>query len=296
MNSLIGIDAGGTKTSGILYDLEGIELRHAVTGAGNIASMGTTAIENVAKCITELNPDGEPVALLVLGMAGVTAAGKVDEVRNAIAAQFPQIAQIKVLNDAQLGIVAALQGKDGIFVIAGTGSIVMASASHKFARVGGMGHILGDEGSGYWIGKQLFMRLASDYNRDAYSNLSKRLLVKENTAPEDTPKIAGKYCALTKDEVAHYALFVTEQCQLGDEDACAILIAAGEELAAQVRLAAAKLGNSVRRVATSGSVITKNKVVRDAFLRSLPEFEVLSNEFTPEKAVYYLYQTIRHEP
>ena len=290
MTRLIGIDAGGTKTSGVLYDQDGTELRHEITGVGNIVTMGNAAVENVATCIAELNPDREPIDYLVLGMAGVTAADKVDEVRDTIATQFPEIAQVRVINDAQLGMAAALEGKDGIFVIAGTGSIVTASAGEKSARVGGMGQLLGDEGSGYWIGKQLFMRLVSDFNRNSYCNLSKRLLEKENTAPDDVPKLAGKFNSLTKDEVANYALFVTEQSDLGDEDAHAILTSAGEELAAQVRLAAAKLGNSVKRVATSGSVITKNQVVRDTFLKALPGFEILTGKVTPEKAAYYLYQ------
>jgi len=241
------------------------------------------------KCVASLNPDRAPVALLVLGMAGVTAAGKVEAVHDGIAARFPEIAQVTVLNDAQLGMAAALQGQDGIFVIAGTGSVVMATAGSTSARVGGMGHILGDEGSGYWIGKKLFQRLASDYNTGTFCALSRQLLAKEQFAPEDTPKLAGQFYTLSKDSVASYALFVASQCQLGDVDACAILNRAGAELALQVRLAAAKLDNPVRRVATSGSVITQNAVVRAAFLRALPEFTVLSGEFAPEKAAYYLY-------
>ena len=289
MTLLIGIDAGGTKTSGKLFDQNGAELCQAVTGAGNIVAAGDSAVENVAKCITELNPTRNPIELLVLGMAGVTAAGKELEVHDALAAKFPEISKIRVLNDAQLGMAAALQGHDGVFVIAGTGSIVMASAGEESARVGGMGHILGDEGGGYWIGKQLFMKLASDYNTNSFSNLSKQLLALEDATPEDTPKLAGKFYTLSKDEVAQYAIFVAEQNQLGDVDATEILNSAGEELATQVRQAAAKLGNRVDRVATVGSVINNNKTVREAFRRALPEFEVLDGEFMPEQAVYFLY-------
>lgn len=295
MTLLIGIDAGGTKTSGKLYDYlsgqDSAELRHAVTGAGNIVSAGATAVENVANCIAQLNPNREPIGLLVLGMAGVTAAGKVAEVGEVLSQRFPEIAQINVLNDAQLGMAAALRGKDGIYVIAGTGSIVMASAGDEAVRVGGMGHLLGDEGSGYWIGKQLFRKLVADYNANSYSNLSKQLLAYENTTPEDTPKLAGKFNSLSKDEIARYAMFVNEQFQLGDADAGAILVAAGEELAAQVRLAAAKLNNQVNLVATSGSVINNNQVVRAAFEAALPKYELVSGESEPEKAACYLYQT-----
>jgi len=290
MTAVIGIDAGGTKTSGKLYDGDGNELQQAVTGPGNIVSSGETALENIAKCINELNPGKSHIDLLVLGMAGVTAANKVDEVHDDIAVRFPEIAEIQVINDAQLGMAAALQGQDGIYVIAGTGSVVMASAGDDVARVGGMGHILGDEGAGYWIGKQLFMKLASDFNHNSFSNLSKQFLAKEHTEPEDTPKLAGKFYTLSKDDVASYALFVNEQCKLGDPDACEILNTAGKDLANQVKLAAAKLGNRVNRVATSGSVITNNKVVRSAFEKNLPGFEMITEESSPEKAAYFIYR------
>jgi len=290
MALVIGIDAGGTKTSGRLFDDNGAELRHAVTGAGNIVSAGNNAIENIANCISQLNPDGEPIELLILGMAGVTAGDKVDFVSQAIAARFPEVEQIKVLDDAQLGMAAALKGQDGIFIIAGTGSIALAIAGDDSARVGGMGHILGDEGSGYWIGKQLFKKLVADYNSGSFSPLSKRLLAKEGTRPEDTPKLVGKFYTLSKDDVALYSMWVAERCHAGDADACAILTTAGAELAKLVRQAAAKLDNRVNLVATSGSVLNKNQVVRHAFLAELPEYQILSDEFTPEKAAYYLLQ------
>src|SRR5204863_821295 len=63
--------------------------------------------------------------------------------------------RILVVNDALIALVAGAGDNPGIVVIAGTGSIVYGrSAAGEAARAGGWGHMIGDEGSGYWIGRE----------------------------------------------------------------------------------------------------------------------------------------------
>jgi N-acetylglucosamine kinase-like BadF-type ATPase len=63
--------------------------------------------------------------------------------------------RVLVVNDALIALVAGAGDAPGIVVIAGTGSIVYGrNATFEAARAGGWGHMIGDEGSGYWIGRE----------------------------------------------------------------------------------------------------------------------------------------------
>jgi N-acetylglucosamine kinase-like BadF-type ATPase len=64
-------------------------------------------------------------------------------------------AQTLVVNDALIALEAGAPGGDGIVLIAGTGSIAYGRDTRgRAARSGGWGYVLGDEGSGYWLGRQ----------------------------------------------------------------------------------------------------------------------------------------------
>ena len=63
--------------------------------------------------------------------------------------------QFSLYNDVEIAVQGALNGEDGIVVIAGTGSIALSNINHKFKRCGGWGYQLGDEGSAFWIVKKM---------------------------------------------------------------------------------------------------------------------------------------------
>ena len=60
-----------------------------------------------------------------------------------------------VTSSAQSAMAAVLGDKDGIVLICGTGSIVLARRGNRTAQVGGYGSFAGDAGSGYWMGREL---------------------------------------------------------------------------------------------------------------------------------------------
>ena len=63
-------------------------------------------------------------------------------------------ARVVVVNDALVALEAAIPGGPGVVIISGTGSIAYGrNAAGEAARAGGWGYVLGDEGSGYWIGR-----------------------------------------------------------------------------------------------------------------------------------------------
>jgi N-acetylglucosamine kinase-like BadF-type ATPase len=63
-------------------------------------------------------------------------------------------AKVLVVNDALVALEAGAPSAPGVVLIAGTGSIAYGRNEHnQSARAGGWGYMLGDEGSGYWIGR-----------------------------------------------------------------------------------------------------------------------------------------------
>lgn len=66
---------------------------------------------------------------------------------------------VSIFSDAELGLHAALGQEAGVFVTAGTGSIAVGrTAAGELQRSGGLGPGRGDEGSGWWIGREYLKR------------------------------------------------------------------------------------------------------------------------------------------
>ena len=152
---VLGIDVGGTKTLCLLADSEG---RIQATGRGpgaNLQAVGELEVEKIVhQAMEEVSMDHARAAVVCVGIAGVD---REDDARvvTAIMRRISHGSRIIVVNDALIALVAAVGDSPGIVIIAGTGSIAYGrNARGIAARAGGWGHMIGDEGSGYWIGRQ----------------------------------------------------------------------------------------------------------------------------------------------
>jgi glucosamine kinase len=91
------------------------------------------------------------VAALVVASRGIWTPRE----RRALALRLSPLAtRVEVLSDAQAALLGALGSRPGLLVLAGTGSIVIGRDGRgRWARAGGLGPLLGDEGSAFWIGR-----------------------------------------------------------------------------------------------------------------------------------------------
>jgi N-acetylglucosamine kinase-like BadF-type ATPase len=72
-------------------------------------------------------------------------------------------ARVHVISDAEAAWMGALDDGAGVLILAGTGSIVLArTARGRWARAGGLGPLLGDEGSAFWLGREWLRRSERD--------------------------------------------------------------------------------------------------------------------------------------
>ncbi|MGH7325866.1 MAG: BadF/BadG/BcrA/BcrD ATPase family protein [Candidatus Rokuibacteriota bacterium] len=63
--------------------------------------------------------------------------------------------RVIVLSDAQAAFLGALGFRPGVLILAGTGSIVLGrNGRGRWARAGGLGPLLGDEGSAFWVARE----------------------------------------------------------------------------------------------------------------------------------------------
>lgn len=161
MRYVIGIDGGGTKTEALLLADNALE-------RGGIAAESTNphavtferATRNMETLLDRVFAQPEvrdmTCSAVCLGLAGVDTEEERTRFRQFIEdyrARRGLVFETYMNNDAQIALMATLGDDRGIIVISGTGSIAygLTGDRRKF-RVGGWGHLLGDEGSGYDIG------------------------------------------------------------------------------------------------------------------------------------------------
>ena len=159
MRLLLGIDGGGTGCRAALADADGQILARADGGPANIASDPDAALRNILAVAKDalVHAVGSAAAAaelprlrVVMGLAGANVTAGVARLR----AGLPFTA-LRVESDALIALKGALRDGDGIVAAVGTGSVFARQLGGIITIIGGHGFVLGDEGSGAWLGRAL---------------------------------------------------------------------------------------------------------------------------------------------
>ncbi|AOT05243.1 ATPase [Arthrobacter sp. U41] len=149
--AVIGLDIGGTKTRGVRFE-GGRAVADESVGSSNVQNVSR---EEAARHLAELFAlvGGGTVARVYAGAGGIDTDADAAALAALIAPHVPG-ARITVVHDSRL-LLAAGGASTGVAVIGGTGSAAWGrNSSGQEARAGGWGYLLGDEGSGYWLGRE----------------------------------------------------------------------------------------------------------------------------------------------
>lgn len=149
--AVIGLDIGGTKTRGVRFE-GGTPVADESVGSSNVQNVSR---EEAAAHLAELfaRIGGGAVARVYAGSGGIDTDDDAAALAALIAPHVPG-ARITVVHDSRL-LLAAGGATTGVAVIGGTGSAAWGrNAAGAEARAGGWGYLLGDEGSGYWLGRE----------------------------------------------------------------------------------------------------------------------------------------------
>ena len=113
---VIGVDAGGTKTVGLLADESGAIVRQARAGGANLVAEGELGVEKALyEVLAGLDAPG-PVAAICLGIAGVDRAGNKELIHGVLARLGFRRSAVCVVNDAHVALVAGAPEGVGIVV------------------------------------------------------------------------------------------------------------------------------------------------------------------------------------
>lgn len=162
--AVLGLDIGGTWTRALVVGVPGGARLGASRRAGaNPTTHGVEAaaarIEAaIAEALTEAELAAAAVRACVVGMAGASKLAADPAAAEAIAALWRRIGlrcPVEVVADATTAFAAGSPESDGLILLAGTGAIAATMTDRRPVGIlGGHGWLLGDEGSGFWIGRE----------------------------------------------------------------------------------------------------------------------------------------------
>jgi len=242
MACVIGIDAGGTKTVGILADESGKVLSKAISGSANLIMKGELAVEKVIFDVIESLEAPEPVAALCLGIAGVGQPGA-DQLIRDVLRRLGHRQPVRVVNDALVALVAGAPSGVGIVVVAGTGSIAYGvDTEGHTARSGGWGYLLGDEGSAFWLGHYAVRHAIRAADGRGVATTLYDLICDKLGVSDPTELVEWFYDQeLSRNRVADLASLVEAASIDGDEAAENLMDQASKHLAKAARAVAGQL-------------------------------------------------------
>ncbi|MCR2044507.1 N-acetylglucosamine kinase [Anaerosalibacter massiliensis] len=265
---IIGIDGGGTKTIGYLSDYNGNILAAAKSDTSNYLSAGIEkakeSLDNVIKSLCSYdNITKDDIGLISLGLAG--AGRKRDrEVIETILKDLGINCKKIINNDAYIALVGAHGKSQGVITISGTGSITLGlNKKREMFRTGGWGHILGDEGSGYYFGKEGLVAVMKSYDgREKGTLITNKVLNYLNftTVDEIVQYVYSNINNKTK--ISGLSRLVIEAAEENDEVARKIINKGVHELVSMIITVVDKMGEP-ENIALTGGIFDNSNLIKD---------------------------------
>jgi len=257
-----GIDAGGTTTKCILMNENGELLAESKAGPANYQVTGlTNVIQEIRKALNLVCKKAgiNEIDILGIGMAGIGCQEDIRRVKNNLL-PLNQVRNCFITNDGEIAVLGAYAGEPGIVVISGTGSIIYGLKENGVTvRVGGWGPILGDEGSGFWIGlKALQAIIKTEEGRCINTSLSNILMNSFNINNLKELVSFVYQDKLPREKIASLAPLVIENMANGDQVAKQIIEKGCDELILMIKVIAKKLNYQKKEIAVTGGLFNNS--------------------------------------
>lgn len=265
MNFIAGIDGGGTKTVLLCRSLDGTWQERKYFGAFNINAIGKDSFRSLMEDIASVIESFGTCESLCIGAAGVSNT----EMRNIVSDVLnrSKIKQWSLVGDHEIALAGALDGGCGIIVISGTGSIVFGkTADNNLIRMGGWGHLLGDEGSAYGLSHDAYVAVAQ-----MIDGLGPETSLKEKLGIKDRADIISYYYSHEKADIASHAPLVEQAAAEGDEVAFEILKSNAEKLGNDIVAVAKKLQLETVKVSFCGGLVTNDTLFKKLLVQYIEE-------------------------
>lgn len=277
MSLYLAVDAGGTNTTYLLAD-EHRELGR--TKGSTIKRMRVSAEEasrNLRDALSDLEREsGVKVAgvdYACIGTAGETVPLVVEWIRDELGAAMPK-AKLLILGDVEIALDAAFPGGRGVLLLAGTGSNACGrTVDGRMARAGGWGPVIGDQGSGYWIGREALRQAFLAMDNDQPTLLLQA--IQSVWGVHSIGEMVAYAHTVPAPDFSRLSRIVVNCADEGDAVAAKILHTAGEDLAQMALIAMKRVremegkGSPVTGVAIAGSILKRIGAVRSAMTAAI---------------------------
>lgn len=290
---VIGIDGGGTKTLGVLFDEKGSELMRAEFGFSNFSIDEKVATENILKTIEALLAQRQPhdQVAVVMGISGASKTMNKEQLLSHIEGKYQVKAEL--VTDAMIALhsINRKEGEHVIMAIGGTGSAVMMLEDDKPTLIGGYGYLLGDEGSAYHMVIRALKVIASCF--DSGKNLSPLSLALINHMNvKDRESLVSYVYKSRKTELALLAKTISEYALNNDQEAYQLLTQEAKLLAAQVITASKRFNKKAKiQIALRGGFVLNAPFVKETFEQEVKQYiENCEMEDHPNDAVLGAYR------
>ncbi|HEU5140104.1 MAG TPA: ROK family protein [Bacillales bacterium] len=238
----IGIDGGGTKTTCVVGNEKG-EILDVVHGqSSNIRSSSLDQVKQalldvIRNAMNQSETSFGQVAFIYFALAGSDRPEARKRIAEALRPSIADSVPLRIDNDAMGALASGTWGGPGTVLIAGTGSIAYSRYSTgRVIRVGGWGYLIGDEGSGYDVGRRGLSAVFEEFDGRGEKTLLTSFLLNKyqvSEVPDLIPIIYNR--EEIRGEIASLSKLVFTAASHGDSIASNIIDEATGELIELVR-------------------------------------------------------------
>lgn len=271
MDLVLGLDVGGTSSRALLTTLEGARAGYGRAGAGSPVAVGAeAAAANVAEAVRAAlsDVDTNRVKAAVIGAAGAAGSTVFQDLFPRLGLNCP----VRVVGDVVVAFASGSTSSRGTVLIAGTGAVAAEVEGFTEIRVGdGLGWLLGDLGSGFWLGREAASATARTLGKRDIHLTAGRLaeLVSAEIGETDPDAFVVKVHAGPPRALARLAPLVTRAAEEGDPVALRIVESASAHLIESV----SRVREPAERtpIVLAGSVLAHCGPVRERVRRGLAQ-------------------------
>lgn len=279
---LVALDIGGTKTHAVRYLGDQITAE-ARTGSANVQNV---SVEKAQQALREAFGalGEEPIDLVIAGAGGIDTEADEKALKELIVSFAPK-AEIQIVHDTRL-ILAAGHAPTGIAVILGTGSAFWGvNDNEQSARYGGWGYLLGDEGAGYWFGREAVRHALDEFNRGQNRSVLTSLLLEHTECAHPEELIALFHGQTSREYWARCASAVFEAIAAHDPVAEEILERAITYVVESIRVVAKQL-EITGPIVFGGGVVEHHPVYQQRLRAELASTGLNDLRFLDQSPVY----------
>lgn len=242
----LGIEGGASKSEALLVDANNTIIGQGQGQALNYHSIGALEFKNnLSALLTTILPQDCSNTTAVLGLAGVDTPHDESLYTMAVSSVLPRTMKYKVINEAIISLWTKCPDvTKRILVICGTGSSAYGENGETHAKSLGWGHILGDDGSGYEMGKAVLKAATQSHDGRIEKTALEQLVLEQSNAQNFDELYTLVYSQKPISEkffIASYAPLVDKAIEQHDAKAIAIRQETASELARGILAVARKL-------------------------------------------------------